>query len=93
MTDQIPETMQAVVYRGVDDLRVETVPVPRIQSGELLVEVAVFGICPATSRKFTTARLSRPIDQENNGASESWHNAAKSTDCLERKELSTRSSG
>ena len=27
--------MRAVVYRGVNDLRVETVPVPRIQSDEL----------------------------------------------------------
>ena len=35
-----------VGYRGVDDLRVETVPVPRIHPGELLVKVAVCGICP-----------------------------------------------
>ena len=46
MTHQIAETLQAVVYRGVDDLRVETVPVHRIQSGELLVKVAVCGNCP-----------------------------------------------
>ena len=29
--------MRAVVYRGVNDLRLETVPVPRIRGGELLV--------------------------------------------------------
>ena len=28
-TDPIPRTMQAVVYRGVNDLCVETVPAPR----------------------------------------------------------------
>ena len=35
----IPKTMQAVVYRGVNDLHVETVPVPRIRADELLVRV------------------------------------------------------
>ena len=39
--DPIPRTMQAVVYRGVNDLRVETVPVPRCGSHEVLVKVAV----------------------------------------------------
>jgi L-iditol 2-dehydrogenase len=29
--------MRAVVYRGVNDMRVETVPVPKIGPGELLV--------------------------------------------------------
>ena len=32
----IPATMLAAVYRGVNDVRLETVPVPRIASGELL---------------------------------------------------------
>ena len=36
-TDPIPRTMQAVVYRGVNDLRVETVPVPRCGAHEVLV--------------------------------------------------------
>ena len=43
--------MQAVVYRGVHDLRVETVPVPGIRSGELLVKVAVCGVCPTDIEK------------------------------------------
>ena len=43
--------MQAVVYRGRDDLRVETVPVPKIQAGELLVKVAVCGVCPTDIKK------------------------------------------
>ena len=32
-----PKTMRAVVYRGINDLRLETVPVPDIEPGELLV--------------------------------------------------------
>src|SRR5271169_1503856 len=47
----IPKTMRAVVYRGVNDLRLETVPVPRIGPGELLVKVAVCGVCPTDIKK------------------------------------------
>ena len=36
----IPATMQAAVYRGVNDVRLETVPVPLIGAGELLLRVA-----------------------------------------------------
>jgi L-iditol 2-dehydrogenase len=43
--------MRAVVYRGPDDLRLETVPVPQIQSGELLVKVAACGVCPTDIKK------------------------------------------
>jgi NADPH:quinone reductase-like Zn-dependent oxidoreductase len=35
-----------VVYRGANDLRVETVPVPRIGPEEVLVKVAVCGDRP-----------------------------------------------
>ncbi len=43
--------MRAVVYRGVNDLRLETVPVPRIRAGELLVRVAACGVCPTDIKK------------------------------------------
>src|SRR5271155_4778139 len=43
--------MRAVVYRGVNDLRLETVPVPRIGADELLVKVAVCGVCPTDIKK------------------------------------------
>jgi len=43
--------MRAVVYRGVNDLRVETVPVPRIGPDELLVKVAACGVCPTDIKK------------------------------------------
>jgi L-iditol 2-dehydrogenase len=47
----IPKTMQAVVYRGANDLRVETLPVPTIGPRELLVKVAVCGVCPTDIKK------------------------------------------
>ena len=47
----IPKTMRAVVYRGVNDLRLETVPVPRTGANELLVRVAVCGVCPTDIKK------------------------------------------
>jgi L-iditol 2-dehydrogenase len=43
--------MRAVVYRGRDNLCLETVPVPKIQPGELLVKVAVCGVCPTDIKK------------------------------------------
>src|SRR5215472_9838645 len=43
--------MQAVVYRGANDLRVETLPVPNIGPRELLVRVAVCGVCPTDIKK------------------------------------------
>src|SRR6202042_1656244 len=47
----IPKTMRAVVYRGVNDLRLETLPVPRIGANELLVKVAACGVCPTDIKK------------------------------------------
>ena len=56
----IPATMQAVVYRGVNDMRVETVPVPVIGPGELLVKVATCGICGTDLKKIHTGSHSAP---------------------------------
>ena len=47
----IPKTMQAVVYRGPRDLRVEQLPVPRIGANDLLVRVATCGVCPTDIKK------------------------------------------
>jgi L-iditol 2-dehydrogenase len=47
----IPKEMRAVVYRGVNDLRLETLPVPRIGANELLVQVAACGVCPTDIKK------------------------------------------
>lgn len=56
----IPKTMQAVVYRGVNDLRLETLPVPRIGANELLVRVAVCGVCPTDIKKIQHGTVPPP---------------------------------
>ena len=53
-------TMRAVVYRGVNDMRVETVPVPAIGPGELLIKVATCGICGTDLKKIHTGSHSAP---------------------------------
>src|SRR5208282_4086810 len=52
--------MRAVVYRGINDLRLETVPVPRIGAHELLVKVAVCGVCPTDIKKIQYATVPPP---------------------------------
>src|SRR5579863_7871752 len=56
----IPATMQAAVYRGVDDVRLETVPVPQIGPGEILVRVHTCGICGTDLKKIATGSHSAP---------------------------------
>ncbi len=56
----IPATMRAVVYRGVNDLRLETVPVPAIGPGELLVKIATCGVCGTDLKKIHTGSHSAP---------------------------------
>jgi L-iditol 2-dehydrogenase len=57
---EIPKTMRSIVYRGVNDLRVETVPVPRIRPNELLVKVAVCGVCPTDIKKIQYGTVPPP---------------------------------
>jgi len=57
---RIPAAMQAAVYRGVNDMRVETVPVPAIGPGELLVKVATCGVCGTDLKKIHTGSHSAP---------------------------------
>jgi L-iditol 2-dehydrogenase len=56
----IPSTMRAAVYRGVNDVRLETVPVPRIGPGEILVRVHTCGICGTDLKKIATGSHSAP---------------------------------
>jgi L-iditol 2-dehydrogenase len=58
--NMIPATMQAMVYRGVNDLRMETVPVPAIGPGELLVKIATCGVCGTDLKKIHTGSHSGP---------------------------------
>lgn len=57
---RIPATMRAAVYRGVDDVRVETVPVPKIGAGEVLIRVAACGVCGTDLKKIHTGSHSAP---------------------------------
>ncbi len=52
--------MQAAVYRGVNDVRMETVPVPMIGPGEILVRVHTCGICGTDLKKIATGSHSAP---------------------------------
>lgn len=56
----IPATMQAAVYRGVNDVRLETVPVPTISPGEMLVRVHSCGVCGTDLKKISTGSHSAP---------------------------------
>jgi len=56
----IPTTMQAAVYRGVNDVRLETVPVPTIGPGEMLVRVHSCGVCGTDLKKISTGSHSAP---------------------------------
>jgi L-iditol 2-dehydrogenase len=56
----IPATMLAAVYRGVNDVRLETVPVPKIGRGEMLVRVHSCGVCGTDLKKISTGSHSAP---------------------------------
>jgi L-iditol 2-dehydrogenase len=52
--------MRAVVYRGPNNLQLETVPVPAILRDELLVKVAVCGVCPTDIKKIQYGTVPPP---------------------------------
>jgi L-iditol 2-dehydrogenase len=56
----IPSTMLAAVYHGLNDVRLETVAVPAIGVGELLVKVHTCGICGTDLKKIATGSHSAP---------------------------------
>lgn len=56
----IPATMHAAVYRGVNDVRLETVPVPKIGPSEMLVRVHSCGVCGTDLKKISTGSHSAP---------------------------------
>ncbi len=55
-----PTTMRAAVYRGVNDVRVETVAVPEIGAGEVLVKIHTCGICGTDLKKIHTGSHDAP---------------------------------
>jgi L-iditol 2-dehydrogenase len=56
----IPATMQAAVYRGINDVRLESVVVPEIGPGEMLVRVHSCGVCGTDLKKISTGSHSAP---------------------------------
>ncbi len=52
--------MRAAVYRGINDMRVETVPVPSIGPGELLIKIATCGVCGTDLKKIHMGSHSAP---------------------------------
>ena len=52
--------MQAAVYRAPNDIRTETVPVPQIGPGEVLVRIDTCGICGTDLKKIHTGSHSAP---------------------------------
>src|SRR5262249_25520364 len=47
-------------YRGIHDIRLETIPVPEIRPGEILVKVHTCGICGTDLKKIATGSHSAP---------------------------------
>jgi L-iditol 2-dehydrogenase len=52
--------MRAAVYRGIDDVRCETIPVPEIGVGEVLVRIDTCGVCGTDLKKIHTGSHSAP---------------------------------
>jgi len=59
-SETIAATMLAAVYRAVNDIRIETVPVPEIGPGEVLIRVHSCGICGTDLKKIHTGSHSAP---------------------------------
>ena len=58
--DKIPTNMLAAVYRAKGEVRVESVPVPEIGPGEILIKVHTCGICGTDLKKIATGSHSAP---------------------------------
>lgn len=58
--EALPSAMLAAVYRGQNDIRLETVPLPEIGPGEILLRVHTCGICGTDLKKIATGSHSAP---------------------------------
>src|SRR6202046_2887863 len=58
--ETVPKTRRAAVYRGKNDVHVETVPVPEIGAGEVLVKIHTCGICGTDLKKIHTGSHDAP---------------------------------
>lgn len=53
--------MKAQVYRGVNQLRYEDVPVPELDTDEVLVQVQVVGLCQFDIKKILYPLYDPPV--------------------------------
>ena len=60
MAEALPKEMRAAVYRAPDVVVTETVPVPEIGRGEVLVRIDTCGICGTDLKKIHTGSHSAP---------------------------------
>jgi L-iditol 2-dehydrogenase len=56
----VPAQMRAVVYRGANQMALETVPIPEIGDGELLVQVHSCGVCGTDLKKIELGLVPPP---------------------------------
>ena len=56
----LPQRMKAPVYRGINDVRLEEMPVPDIGQGEVLIRVHSCGVCGTDLKKIHTGSHSAP---------------------------------
>src|SRR4029078_7552902 len=61
-------TMKAAVYKGASVVEVESIPVPQIGRGEVLIRVESCGICPTDLKKIAYNLLPGPRISENETA-------------------------
>jgi L-iditol 2-dehydrogenase len=52
--------MRAAVYRGINNIQLEEVPIPKIGPKEILVKVAVCGVCPTDIKKIQYGTVQPP---------------------------------
>ena len=55
-----PASMRAAVYRGVNDVRIETIALPEIGPGEVLIRIHTCGICGTDLKKIHTGSHAAP---------------------------------
>ena len=60
MYENLPRTMPAAVYHAPDDVRTETIPVPEIGRGEVLIRIDTCGVCGTDLKKIHTGSHSAP---------------------------------
>ncbi len=57
---RVPASMRAAVYCGIDEVRCETIPVPEIGAGEVLVRIDTCGVCGTDLKKIHTGSHAAP---------------------------------